>query len=104
MEQTKGEHVNELKNEPDLASQIKKIAEHLVFLEKKLDQLLEQSKQKPSFNRFGPRVPYRAGQRNYPPRHTGHRAGGGHYASSHGPRQPHGSKFQKEFNAHQGHR
>ncbi len=39
-----------LKNEIELSEQIKKLAEHLTFIEKKLDQLLEARDRQPSHN------------------------------------------------------
>ncbi len=51
--------MNQPTNPPDLPAQLDKIADHLVFLEKKIDTLLEQTKEKKSFNGgFGNR-PYR---------------------------------------------
>ena len=74
---------------PDLSAQIKKIADHLVFLEKKLDTLLEQRQERRPFPpKFGGNREF-SGQRgnNFnrqdkphygPPR----RPGGGHPHSS----------------------
>lgn len=39
-----------LKNETELSEQIKKLAEHLTFIERKLDQLLEARDRQPSHN------------------------------------------------------
>ena len=94
----------------DVASQLKKIADHLVFLEKKLDTLLGQSgPRKPFGNRPGgsgfssnrdPRDNYRAnrydGRRHSRP---GHHSSGQHSAGPHSPGQHSGSggNFQRKF-------
>ncbi len=81
--------------QPDLSAQIKKISDHLVFLEKKLDTLLEQTKEKRPFSpKFGgnrdfqrPRNGFgRPGERpQYPPRRHpthGHNSHPGKYFSN----------------------
>ena len=84
--------MNESNSEPGLSAQVKKIADHLVFLEKKLDTILEQTKGRSSFNpRSGNRDFSRPGhyrpmdRPGYPPRHP-HSSGG----------------FQKKYVPHRG--
>jgi hypothetical protein len=109
--------VIEKKNDTQsVLDQIKRISEHLVFLEKKLDTLLEQSKNQKPFqggfvkNQFqSPRQQHRPYERGgYHPKFGGgghnrerfHGSGGGNY----GPRPQHGSDgyYQKKFHSHQG--
>ena len=95
--------MNEVKNEADVSAQLKKIMDHLGFLEKKIDTLLEKSQDRkpyssggyptgnrsyggggnyrPGGNREGNRESY--GQRPYGSGRGDQRPGGGHY----GPRQ-----------------
>ena len=79
--------------EVDLSSQLKKISEHLVFLEKKIDTLIEQSGNRgnsaPSSGfaprrDFGPRRDFQGGPKRDFQRPGGHRPGG--FRPSGGPR------------------
>lgn len=72
-----------LKNEIELSEQIKKLAEHLTFIEKKLDQLLEARDRQPAhnadarpFQRPGGFRPQGAG---YRPNNSGFRPAGAGY-------------------------
>lgn len=97
--------MNELNSEPGLSAQVKKIADHLVFLEKKLDLILEQQKNRGSFGaRPGNREFQRPGghyrpmdRPGYPPRHSTRTQ---HYGGS----QPSHSAggFQKKYVPHRG--
>ena len=97
--------MNEVKIEADVSAQLKKIADHLVFLEKKIDTLLEKSQDRkpyasqgyPSGNRsYGGGGNYRPGgnresygQKSYGPGRGDHRPAGGHYGPRHGgPKYP----------------
>ncbi|GEM_PF-6411024 len=103
---------------PDLAAKIQKIADQLVFLEKKLDTLLERSAQsadrKPSFGGgfrpregHGPFVP-RGRREGYPAKNYNgpqgpHGTRTARYEGSSGgysagrPQRPHRPSFQKKF-------
>lgn len=101
----------------DIEAQLKRIMEHLGFLEKKIDQLLEESKNRkstaPSFRggEFSQNRPYHQGHRPPYQKHFGHGGGhdrhsggsggygmhrrphhgGGHGRPHHGPSRHHGS-------------
>ena len=91
--------------------QLKKIMDHLGFLEKKIDTLLEQSRQRPGFrppfgnrNFSGSRGNYRPNNREgFSPRHGGDPQGSRH--EGHRPARPShysGRPFQKKHTSHQG--
>jgi hypothetical protein len=104
----------------DAASQLKKIADHLVFLERKLDTILDQIGGRRNFNprhqgggsysgsgQRDPRDHYRQGRRPYGQQR--HRPGGGHnsgnrYRPSYGQRpgqsQSHQPSDKYETSAH----
>ena len=100
MELKEESHVTELNSGTDVSAQLKKIVDHLVFLEKKIDTLLAQSQGQPPFKSqgFGPRgyaqnryrhetrSPY--GQRNYGPQ------------GSHGTRTAHYKKHTPGHTTH----
>jgi hypothetical protein len=67
--------VDALKNENELSEQIKKLAEHLTFIERKLDQLLEKSDRQPSHNENPRREFPRPG--GFRPNNSGYRPNGG---------------------------
>jgi hypothetical protein len=99
--------------------QLKKIADHLVFLEKKIDSILEQSRNQQQRRPFGQRFGNSSG--NYRPGPTAYNPRGGnrygHSQGSYGNARPHGSQarqgghqsynsqsgqggFQKKFPSH----
>ncbi|MBI3251899.1 MAG: hypothetical protein HYZ52_01075 [Candidatus Omnitrophica bacterium] len=72
-------------SEQELSLQLKRITDHLGFLEKKLDTLIEQSRAPKPFNRFGS-GPHRSHSRpGYPARPAGAGWQHGHRPSSHRP-------------------
>lgn len=87
-------------NPLDASAQLKKIAEHLVFLEKKLDMLLENSKsQRPSGGSFGNNS-YSRPRGNY-----GHGPSQGHYNPGTGNRgygQTQGNRYPSRHSGHSG--
>ena len=114
--------MSELSN-TDVSAQLKKIEDHLGFLEKKLDTLLEQSqnRSKPFNAGFGGDRPNRGyrpnrGPGNYPPRPAGQSSYGGasnRYQGNRGPRpeqngnrSEHSSSghYQKKYTPHRGSR
>ncbi len=95
-----GDPMSEVKVTPDLAAQLERIADHLVFLEKKLDQLLAESKQpRPFQGGFGPRRDYSRPREGY--RGPSDRATGGYNR----PRPAHPSHTHHPSHSHPpGHR
>ena len=105
-------------NNTDVAAQLKRIADHLGFLEKKLDTLLEQSQNRKPFNQgFGGDRPNRGYRPNrgpgYPSRHAGQSgyASSNRYQGNRGPRpEPNGNRtehspsghYQKKYVPHRG--
>lgn len=105
-----------------MSAQLKRIEDHLRFLEKKLDTLLEQSQsqnRRPYNPGFGggdrPNRGYRPnrGPGGYPPRHSGHSSGPNRYQGNRGPRPEqngnraeHASQgsYQKKYTPHRGSR
>ncbi len=107
--------MNEIDN-TDVAAQLKRIADHLGFLEKKLDTLLEQSQNRRPFNTgFGgdrPNRGYRPNRPGYPSRHSSHDPAG-RYQGHRGPRTEHNGNrsehgpsgnYQKKYVPHRGNR
>lgn len=100
----KEKNVEETQHDSELAMQLKKISDHLVFLEKKIDQLLDaRREQRPSFGS----KPF--GQKSYGQKPYGQKPFGGpnRYGSdrpSGGPPRRHGGHFQKKFTPHHGQR
>ncbi len=121
--------MTELKTEQDLSAKIQKIADHMVFLEKKIDTLLERSHSQerkpftgnsfrpgggPSRGHFTPgrREGYgRAAPRRYTPSGQAHGQHGtrtSHYEGSGGPsnsgqhsaRPPRSGGYQKKYPSH----
>ena len=119
--------MTELKTEQDLSAKIQKIADHMVFLEKKIDTLLERSVQREarpfsgnSFRSGPPRGNFSQGRREGYPSNTGPRryspsgqahgqhgtrtshyegTGGPSHSGNHAPR-PHRGGFQKKYPSH----
>ena len=75
-------------SEEDMGTQIKKIMDHLVFLEKKLDTLLEQSR-----SGGAPRKPFN--------RYEGG-SGGGNFRSNNGPRSFNNDRGPRNFSNDRG--
>ncbi len=105
--------MEETQHDGELAMQLKKISEHLVFLEKKIDQLLDaRREQRPSFGSkpFGQK-PYGGPNRYGSGRPQGSHQGrtrtafyeGGGRPSGAPPRRQ-GGHFQKKFTPHHGQR
>ena len=82
----------------DTNQQLKKIADHLVFLEKKIDTLIEQSKNRPSFNRgFGNRPgQFQRPGGNFRGNSYGNQGSQGQRPHGHHPRK----SFQRPHSAH----
>ena len=96
-------------NNTDVAAQLKRIADHLGFLEKKLDTLLEQSQNRKPFNQgFGGDRPNRGYRPNrgpgYPSRHAGQSgyASSNRYQGNRGNRTEHSPSghYQKKYSPH----
>ena len=89
-------------DDSQLPLQLKRIMDHLGFLEKKIDMLLDQSKQRQGFRPpFGNRN-FSGSRGNYSPQ--GNRYGG-HRPEGHRPARPShysGRPFQKKHTPHQG--
>ena len=93
--------MSELTNDADLSAQLKRISEHLGFLEKKLDTLIEQSQKRKPLNggEYGNRGysqgPYRQGNRpSYGQKSYSQKSYG-----PHGTRTAH---YDKKFTPHRG--
>jgi len=99
-------------DDSQLPLQLKKIMDHLGFLEKKIDTLLEQSRQRQGGSRppFGNR-PFSGSRGNYRPNNRegfGPRQAGDHQGNRHEGHRParsshySGRPFQKKHSPHQG--
>lgn|GEM_PF-4921913 len=89
----------------DVESQLKRITEHLQFLEKKIDQLLENSKNQHRPFNTGPK-PYRQPLHYAPRQGQGYdyRGGSGSYDNRRGQGgHQHGGGFHKKFSSHRPH-
>ena len=114
--------MTEIQQEENISAKLQKIADHLVYLEKKIDSLIEKSSSQNSFRPYGGsgfrprprdgqgapygaprREGYRPPQRNYTGPTGAHGTRTARYEGSGGgahAHRPHRAPFQKKFGSH----